>query len=206
MLRYASDLGHNASTIVYINLELECEAAEFRLANLPPAILSRLDSIIAANLWPDAIILGARLAERDGDDILAASLAARAVELADGTGISCAWLGRALLVQGRVQTRAGHTWRARQFFQEAVSRGSSTRAWAELVYDGKAPESLRRSRGGFVSEHSAFHKHACAKISREENELGVSALERGDKDRFMTHQFMAEEWLRLANIKKEDLE
>lgn len=211
MLHYASDRGHDASTIAYLNLELESEACNDRLADHPttiPAVLrSRLDDIIAANLWPDALIVGARLAEYDGDDALAATLAARAVQLADGTGIPCEWLGEALVVQGRVQARAGQLRRAQEFFLEATERRNSCRAWLELSYDGRLPETLYRSYvSALLSNSPGSHSSACVKISQAENELGLLALERGDKARFRDHQFMAEEWLRLANAKKEDVE
>ena len=211
MLRYASDRGHDASTIVCLNTELEAEAANHRSAdnpvNLPAVLRSRLDDIIAANLWPDAIVVGARLAERDGDDPLAATLAARAVQLADGTGIWCQWLGQALIIQGRVQARAGQLRRAREFFLEAVTRRNSHRAWLELSYDGKAPETLERSYESAVFNMDLEGQaRACVHVSQAENELGVLALEKGDKARFRDHQFMAEEWLRLANAKKEDVD
>lgn len=210
MLRYASDEGHKASTIVCLNFELEAEACGYRSADnpadLPAVLLSRLDDIMAANLWPDAIVVGARLAERDGDDARAAALAARAVELADGEGIPFQWLGQALVIQGRVAARAGQPQRAREFFLAATERCDSARAWLELSYDGRAPEPMQRSFKAAVIGTGKYAARACVDISAAESELGVLALERGDKTRFRDHQFMAEEWLKLANAEKKDVD
>src|SRR5690606_10601533 len=111
----------------------EHEAHGRRPAKLTPVLRARLNGIMAANLSADAIILGARIAERDGDDSLAASRAARAVELANSTGQDCEWLGQALVIQGRVQARAGRLTHARQFFAEAIAQRNLTRAWLELL-------------------------------------------------------------------------
>lgn len=203
MLHYASDQGHDASTITLLNIELEHEAYGRRPANLSPVLRARLDEIMAANLCPDALVLGARIAERDGDGSLAASRAARAVELADGTGLDCEWLGQALVIQGRVQARAGQLARAREFFAEAISRRNLTRAWLELSYDGRCPEDVEREYRTAVLESRT---ESCMRISQTESEFGAMALERGDKARFRDHQFMAEEWLRVAKSKKKDVE
>lgn len=85
---------------------------------------------------------------------------------------------------------------------EAAERHNLTRAWLELTYDGECPEEVERSAVAAMRGNA----EECVRISGAESEMAVKALERGDKGRFMDHQYASQEWLKLANTKTaEDL-
>lgn len=203
MLHYASEHGHDAATLTFLNNQLEHAIMGFKIAAPSKHILTRLDAISSTNLSPDAITLQGRLAVRDSDHKAASILFRRAVELGKSDpSLQFTWRASTLVHLGKSLRQLGDLAGARACFEEAANEHNLTRAWLELSYDGECPEEVERS--GLAAIRGI--KEECVRISGAESEVAVKALEKGDKVRFGDHQYMSQEWLKLANTKtKEDL-
>ena len=152
--------------------------------------------------FPDSWVMAAMIAEHAGDDHRADSLAAHALRLAEeDPTLYFRYPADALVLRGHVRLRAGDPKGADSFFREAIRRFGSRNAALELLYDGECPAAVRDLTGMAIRGL----RHDCIKLSRAEGEFAVKMLERGEKQRFLDHQYIAQEWMKLARIKNPDL-
>ena len=204
MLRLASDLGHDASTLTYLDFELELHLLTSRTPTLPADLRARLDALADTDRSPDAHTLSARIAAHDGGDentSVATLLADRAIKLAEADPtLPNQWGAAALVLLGQLEQRRGEHGRAMDFFRAAAVRYNSESAWLELAFDGECPPEMARVPSAMLG-----NVEDALKISEALNEHSLKMLEKGDKRRFADCQFMAEEWLKLARLKKEDV-
>lgn len=203
MLRYASDQGSAFATIGFVGAELRLKGpVGGRPATFPQEIRARLDAINSTNRYPDGLVMAAKIAEHDGDDPLADSLAARATRLRDeDPSLFFRYPQEAFILRGYIRRRAGDAEGAESFFREAARRYGSRKAALELLYDGECPEAVQELTGLAVRSH----RYHTMDVSQGESEFAVKMLERGEKQRFLDHQYIAQEWLKLARTKDEDL-
>lgn len=203
MLRYASDQGFEISTLLYIDLELTIPPLEGEPSpEIPQELRARLEAINSKHHLPRASLLAAKIAANDGDDSRADALAAYVTRLTDeNPTVSFKAVDEALILRGHLRHRVGDTKGAEHYFREAVQRYGSRRAALELLYDGQCPPQVVALTNAAV----LGMPYDATKLSRAESEFAVKMLETGQKKRFLDHQYMAQEWLRLVRTKPEHL-
>ena len=205
MLSYASYQGCPYATAYYFSMELNLKGvAGNRPPVLPQDMRDRLYAMMDATRLPILFLVAARIAAHDGDDPRADSLAAYGIQVMDDglrDPADVRWADDLFILRGHIKFRAGDAEGARSFFREAVRRYDSRDAALELVYDGECPEAVRLLMGHAVMGL----RHDCLKLSDGEGDFAVKMLERGEKQRFQDHQFIAQEWLKLSRTKDADM-
>ncbi|SPO04573.1 uncharacterized protein DNG_07258 [Cephalotrichum gorgonifer] len=199
MLRHASSLGHDPSTLSYISIALELHRANvLRPATWPPELESRLKTLATQHDDTHALILSARVAAHRGDNETALRLFEAATEPSRRKDKGVQWMATALVGLGRARMRSGDREGAMEAFLAAARGYNDHRAWMEVAYGGECPEDL------FRLERSAMAGDAgsAVKVADAQSEVAIRRLEAGDHQGFADHSAISQEWLRLAGTKE----